>query len=124
VRLLFVAALIAASPAAADDYPTLHLCPTTVVNTCFVGYLTAPDRMIVLLSTSANDPLINREVGVHIGHWNGSGRAAQDLRADVGRVVMLDAIGTDDIEQARVAAVADPLLTALYLALAAPTHGH
>ena len=72
-----------------------------MVNTCFVGYVTAPDRMIVLLSTAPNDPLVNREVRVHLGSEHlPIGAIRNDLGEEVGSVVMLDATETDAIEDA------------------------
>jgi len=125
MRSLFLAAFVAAAPPAGQGYPVLHLCPPTVHETCFIGYVTAADKMIVLLSTAVNDPMIDREVEVHLKPSDTSPDVAvkqEDLSGEVGHVVMLDAVGGTEIDDARLAFVADPILTALYLVLAAPPH--
>jgi len=128
-RAMHIAALAFAAVTAlqtgaptADVPPLMRLCPNTVRNTCFIGYVTAANRIVVLLASGPQNPLIDREVEVLItpsdqqtAPFNGT-----DLARQIGRVVMLDGVGSDRIRDAQIVFVADPILTALYLALAAP----
>jgi hypothetical protein len=109
-------------PATADPMPIMRLCPNTVRNTCFIGYVTAANKIIVLLASGPENPLIRREVEVLTSPPDQPTPpfTGTDLSAQIGRVVMLDGIGDERIHDARIVFVADPILTALYLALAAP----
>lgn len=120
---LAFAAITAFQPvaAAADPPPLMRLCPNIVRSTCFIGYVTAANKIIVLLASGPHNALIDREVEVLTSPavQPAAPFAEVDLSAQIGRVVMLDGIGGERIHDARVVFVADPILTALYLALAA-----
>ena len=125
MRSAAIAAFLLAAgvtPAAAQS---LQLCPPTFVNTCYVGYVTARDRMVVLLSSAVRDVLVNREIEVTMRPRilsPGTDVSGNDLSKEIGHVVMLDAVGYETITDARLASVADPIVTALYLVLAKPPH--
>jgi hypothetical protein len=115
----FLAALIAGSllsalPASAQALPELRLCPPSVRNVCYIGYVTSATKIVVLLSSMDNDPLVGEEVEVDSSSAGASG-VALDLTLQMARVVMLDGTGDDHIHSARLVSVADPLLTALYM---------
>lgn len=119
VRASRTAALIAAlsllcQPALAQNLPELRLCPPSVLNTCFIGYVTSTSKIVVLLSSKDYDPLVGREVEV-VATPPGASATSLDLSKQIGGVVMLDAAGRDRIYSARVVSVADPLLAALYM---------
>jgi hypothetical protein len=114
LAILIAAGSLAPGPAGAQGPPELRLCPRAVVHTCFIGYVTSATKVIVLLSSSDNDPLVGEEVEVAESPPD-SATAMLDLSKQIGSVVMLDATGKDRIYSARVMSVADPLLTALYL---------
>ena len=98
--------VLAASPAVAQNAgPQLNLCPPTIHKTCFIGYVTAANKISVMLSSNDTDPLVGQEVAV----------TPIDLSGEIGSVVMLDATGKDGITDAQLVLVADPLLTALYV---------
>ncbi len=122
-RSLFAALLVVimftapgSSAAAAQTSPVLSLCPTTIVNTCVIGYVSAPSKLVIMLSSMDNDPLVGGEVEVATTSPNVTVKML-DLSAHVGSVVMLDAIGSDRLYAAKLVSVADPLLTALYLSM-------
>ena len=101
---LFVLGL--ASPSPAQTLTELTLCPPTIQRTCFIGYVTAPNKVVVIISSVDNDPLAGKEVEV----------VATSLSKEVGSVVMLDATaGAGTLTNPTLVSVADPLLTALYL---------
>src|SRR5262249_31590411 len=105
---IFAASLLTLSHGSAGAQ-MLSLCPPTVVNTCYVGYVTARDRMIVLLSSAVQDPLINHEARVTMQPQTavpGVGLLQEDLSKQIGRVVMLDAVGGHAIDDARLESVA------------------
>ena len=119
-----IAALIASSFAVsglalADNPPELRLCPPTIVNTCFIGYVTSASKIIVLLSSLDSDPLVGEEVEV-TATPPGPAVTLLDLTKQIGSVVMLDATGEDRIYAAKLVSVADPLLTALYMSAFLP----
>ena len=113
---LLVVCCVPGSLQAAASPPVLSLCPTTVVHTCVIGYLSAPDRLVIVLSSKDNDPLVGDEVEV-VASPPGSTVSMLDLSAHIGSVVMLDAVGADRLYSAKLVSVADPLLTALYLSM-------
>jgi hypothetical protein len=122
-RSLFAALLViimftapGSSAAAAKTSPVLSLCPTTIVNTCVIGYVSAPSRLVIMLSSMDNDPLVGGEVEVATTPPNAVAKML-DLSEHLGGVVMLDAIGADRLYSAKLVSVADPLLTALYLSV-------
>jgi hypothetical protein len=122
-RSLFAALLVVimfmvpgSSAAAAQTSPVLSLCPATIVNTCVIGYVSAPSKLVIMLSSMDNDPLVGGEVEVATTSPNVAVKML-DLSAHVGSVVMLDAIGSDRLYAAKLVSVADPLLTALYLSM-------
>jgi hypothetical protein len=114
--LVFVLCCVPGSLPAEANPPVLSLCPTTVVHTCVIGYVSAPDRLVVVLSSKDNDPLVGDEVEA-IATPPGSTASLLDLSAHIGSVVMLDAVGADRLYSAKLVSVADPLLTALYLSM-------
>src|SRR5438067_1748832 len=124
ISALALAAITALQPLTAtpDRLPIMRLCPNTVRNTCFIGYVTAANRIIVLLASGEQNPLIDREVEVLTSQPDHPTPpfTGTDLSGQIGRVVMLDGVGDERIHDARIIFVADPILTALYLALAAP----
>ena len=112
VRNLALAALLAsvASPAfsQAAPPPQLKLCPPTIHKTCLVGYVTASNKLYLMLSSIDLDPLLSQEAAV----------AQLDLSKDIGGIVMLDATDKDGtIADVELVSVADPLLTALYVSI-------
>jgi hypothetical protein len=118
-KLAALVAVIAAlgfhcEPALAQSSPELRLCPPAIVNTCFIGYVTSASKMIVMLSSRDNDPLVGEEVEVDATP-SGAVATTLDLSKQIDSVVMLDATGTDRITSAKLLWVADPLLTALYM---------
>ncbi len=113
---LLVLCCVPGSSSSAASPPVLSLCPTTVVHTCVIGYVSAGDRLVIVLSSKDNDPLVGDEVGV-VASPPGSTVSVLDLSAHIGSVVMLDAVGADRLYSARLVSVADPLLTALYLSM-------
>ena len=113
---LLVLCCVPGSLSAAASPPVLSLCPTIVVHTCVIGYLSAPDRLVIVLSSKDNDPLVGDEVEV-VASPPGSTVSMLDLSAHIGSVVMLDAVGADRLYSAKLVSVADPLLTALYLSM-------
>ena len=124
MRLLRFAALLLGAWPCAVFAQDVSLCPPTVEQTCYVGYVTAPDKMIVLLSSAVRDPLVNREVNVVVtsGRLTAAPQDDEKLSSEIGSVVMIDAVGGEEIGDARLVFVADPILTALYLVLAKPPH--
>src|SRR4051794_5859071 len=61
---LAAALLLPCHPALAQNLPELRLCPPAVLDTCFIGYVTSTSKMVVLLSSTDNDPLVGEEVEV------------------------------------------------------------
>ena len=61
---LFGLGLAGPHPARADVPPELKLCPPSVVKTCFIGYVTAASKIVVILSSVDNDPLVGAEIEV------------------------------------------------------------
>lgn len=107
--------LVGAHPALATVPPELKLCPPSVVRTCFIGYVTAPSKVVVLLSSRDNDPLVGEETEVAATPPEATAIGRLDLAKQIGSVVMLDGTGSDRIYAAKLISVADPLLTALYM---------
>jgi hypothetical protein len=112
---LFGLAVAGAHPARADFPTELKLCPPTVTNTCFIGYVTAPSTVVVLLSSVDNDPLVGAETEVAASPPEAAAIEKLDLAKHIGSVVMLDGTGKDHIYAAKLISVADPLVTALYM---------
>src|SRR3954453_6833692 len=83
----------------ADPLPIMRLCPNTIRNTCFIGYVTAANKIIVLLASGPQNPLIDREVEVLISplYQQMPPFTGIELSAQIGRVVMLDGIGDAQI---------------------------
>ena len=98
--------LVPASSSFAQDLTELKFCPPTIQRTCFIGYVTAPNKIAIMISSNDNDPLAGKEdqvVGVN-------------LTKHVDSVVMLDATASaGTLIDAKLVSVADPLLTALYV---------
>jgi hypothetical protein len=103
-------------PAAAQVPVELRLCPPTVVRTCYVGYLTSASKVVVLISSIDNDPLVGTEVEVAATAPSETVHLL-DLSPHVGSVVMLDAVGDDRVYSARLVSVATPLVTTLYMSM-------
>lgn len=61
---LAAALLLPCHPALAQDLPELRLCPPAVVDTFFIGYVTSTSKIVVLLSSTDNDPLVGEQVEV------------------------------------------------------------
>ncbi len=92
----------------------LRLCPATIVNTCYIGYVTSGHKVVVLISSMDGDQLVGGEAEVDASP-PGSAIEFFDLSPHIGSVVMLDATGVDRLYAAKLVSVADPLLTALYM---------
>ena len=92
------------------------LCPATVVQTCFIGYVTSANGVLLLLSSMDNDPMVGKAVDV-AATSPGAAVDPLDLSKQVGSIVMLDATETDRLYSAKLISVADPLLTALYMSV-------
>jgi hypothetical protein len=114
MTVLITSSLFVCEPALADNPLELRLCPPTILNTCFIGYVTSARKIVVLLSSIDNDPLVGEEVKVATTPPSTS-VSTLDLSKQIGSVVMLDATGKDSIYAAKLVSVADPLLTALYM---------
>ena len=112
-----VASIASNSSAALAQSPSeLRLCPATIVHTCVIGYVSAPSRLVIMLSSKDNDPLVGDEVDILATPPNSTVKSL-DLSMHLGSVVMLDAIAADRLYAAKLVSVADPLLTALYLSM-------
>lgn len=125
-----IAALVAGWPsvselAHAESPPELKLCPPIVSDTCYIGYVTAAGKIVVLLSSADNDVLVGEEAEVDVSPPEASA-SKLDLTKQIGSVVMIDATGRDRIYSAKLVWVADPLLTALYMStfLQPPSYGN
>ena len=98
--------LVPASFSFAQGLTELKFCPPTIQRSCFIGYVTAPNKIAVFISSNDGDPLAGKEdqvVGVN-------------LAKHVGSVVMLDATAkAGTLIDAKLMSVSDPLLTALYV---------
>ena len=116
IAALTAACILACKPAFADSPVELGLCPATIVHTCFVGYVTSANGVVLLLSSMDNDPMVGKGVDVLVTP-PGAAREPLDLSQDVGSVVMLDATEDGRLYSARLVSVADPLLTALYMSV-------
>jgi hypothetical protein len=116
VAALIAACVFASEPALADNPVELQLCPATIVNTCFIGYVTSANKVVLLLSSMDSDPMVGGEIEV-VTTPSGVTTAAFDLSKQVGSVVMLDATEGDHLYSAKLISVADPLLTALYMSI-------
>jgi hypothetical protein len=111
------------APAAAQtNVIDVQLCPKTIQRTCFIAYVTQPNKVLVLLVSDPDSPLHGLEVEV------ATSPTAQppqllDLSKAQNAVVMLDGEGQDRIYNAKLIQVADPLLTALYVSAFLGTGG-
>jgi hypothetical protein len=116
VVALVATCVLACKPAFADSPVELGLCPATIVHTCFVGYVTSANGVVLLLSSMDNDPMVGKRVEV-LETPPGAAVGRLDLSQDVGSIVMLDATEDGGLYSARLVSVADPLLTALYMSV-------
>lgn len=119
LSLVFPAAAgpAAAQPAAAG-LPDVRICPRTIEKTCFIGYVTGPSKVLVLLSSDDAHPLLGHEAEVAsapAGKEEQRSLQLLDLSKALGAVVMIDGNGQDRIYGAKLLHTADPLLTALYV---------
>ena len=113
---LVAACIFASQPAFADNPVELRLCPATIVNTCFVGYVTSANKVVLLLSSMDSDPMVGGEIEV-VATPRDAAIEGLDLSKQLGSVVMLDATESDRLYSAKLISVADPLLTALYMSI-------
>jgi hypothetical protein len=119
-----IPALLISDFSSAQSSRELRLCPATIVNTCYIGYVISGHEVVVLISSMDGDHLFGGEAEVDASP---PGYAIEffDLSPQIGSVVMLDATGQDRLYTAKLVSVADPLLTALYMSgyLLPPTGG-
>ena len=116
LHMAIICCVVGPVPALAQGPVELHLCPTTIVRTCVIGYVSTASRLVIMLSSQDNDPLVGAEVDVVASPANAS-VSTLDLPMHIGSVVTLDAVATDRLYSAKLVSVADPLLTALYLSM-------
>ena len=109
------ACLASTSTSWATDASRPRLCAPLVVHDCYVGYVTPAGRLLVLLSSIENDPVVSLEVQVSSAGPD-MPVTMLDLSKQIGSLVMLDAVGGHGIYSARIVSTADPILTALYMA--------
>ena len=116
LRVAIICCMAGPLPALAQGPAELRLCPRTIVHTCVIGYVSAASRLVIMLSSQDNDPLVGGEVETVASPPNAT-VSTLDLSTHLGSVVMLDAVEADRLYSAKLVSVADPLLTALYLSM-------